>query len=135
MDKNYFRKLRSRRIEVKRTLRHLENERRTVARNTEWADVAAFEARMKLLERLTDSFLNEIGRIDDALVRHDSGCYGLCLSCHEPIEAERLQVRAETEFCIDCQPAAKGHNRLRPPSCGVGFIRSESQQTICSSSQ
>jgi RNA polymerase-binding transcription factor DksA len=34
--------------------------------------------------------------------------YGLCLSCHEPIELERLQVSPETQFCLDCQLAAKG---------------------------
>jgi RNA polymerase-binding transcription factor DksA len=114
MDKDYFRKLRSRKIEVKRTLRHLENERRTVERNTQWADRAAFEARMNLLDRLTDSFRNEIGRIDDALMRRDPRRYGLCLSCHETIEVERLQVSAATEFCIDCQPVAQGPQTAKP---------------------
>jgi RNA polymerase-binding transcription factor DksA len=114
MDKNYFRKLRSRKIEVKRTLRHLENERRTVECNTEWADRAAFEARMNLLDCLTDSFLNEMGRIDDALMRRDPGRYGLCLSCHEPIEAERLQVSSETQFCIECRQYAKGSQPAEP---------------------
>ena len=107
MDKNYFRKLRSRKIEVTRTLRHLENERRTVECNTEWAHRAAFEARINLLDILTDSFVNEMGRIDDALMRRDPRGYGLCLSCHEPIEVERLQISAETEFCSDCQPVAQ----------------------------
>jgi RNA polymerase-binding transcription factor DksA len=112
MVKNYFRKLRSRRVEVKRTLRHLENERRTVECNTEWADRAAFKARMNLLDCLTDSFLDEIGRIDDALMRRDPRGYGLCLSCHESIEVERLHVSAYTEFCLDCQPPAE---RAQPP--------------------
>jgi RNA polymerase-binding transcription factor DksA len=114
MNKNYFHKLRSRKIEVKRTLRHLENERRTVQCNTEWADRAAFEARLHLLDRLTDSFLDEIGRIDDALIRRDPGRYGLCLSCHDPIEVERLEVSAETEFCIDCQSMAQGSQTTKP---------------------
>ena len=114
MNKNYFQKLRSRRIEVKRTLRHLENERRTVECNTEWADRAAFEARMNFLDRLTDSFLDEIGRIDDALIRRDPGRYGLCLSCHETIESERLEVSAETEFCIDCDQMAQASQAAKP---------------------
>jgi RNA polymerase-binding transcription factor DksA len=114
MVKNYFRKLRSRRVEVRRTLHHLENERRTVESNTEWADRTAFEARMNLLDRLTDSFLNEIERIDDALMRRDPGRYGLCLSCHDPIEIERLEVSAETEFCIDCQSVAQGSQTAKP---------------------
>ena len=107
MNKNYFQKLRSRKIEVKRTLRHLENERRTVEGNTEWADQAAYEARLNVLDRLADSFLDEIERIDDALSRRDPRRYGLCLSCHESIEVERLNVSAYTEFCLDCQPQGK----------------------------
>jgi len=114
MDKNYFYQLGARRTEVERTLRYLEKERRTVECNTEWANRVAFQSRMNLLYRLTDSFRNEIGRIDDALERGDPGRYGLCLSCHEPIEVERLQVTSETQFCIDCQPAAKGSQSAEP---------------------
>src|SRR6266545_4547909 len=81
MNKNYFHRLRCRRTEVEKTLRHLENERRTVESNTEWANRAAFESRMNLLYRLTDSFRNEIGRIDDALKRRASVHQLLCFSC------------------------------------------------------
>jgi RNA polymerase-binding transcription factor DksA len=114
MDKNYFYQLGVRRTEVERTLHHLENERRAVESNTEWADLATFECRINLLQRLTDSFRNEIGRIDDALKLRDPRRYGLCLTCHEPIDLERLQVSPETQFCIDCQPAAKGAKSPEP---------------------
>ena len=114
MDKEYFHRLRCRRTEVERTLRHLEKERRTVERNTEWADLATFECRINLLQRLTDSFRTEIGRIDDALKLRDPRRYGLCLSCHEPIDLERLQVSPATQFCIDCQPAAKSSQSAKP---------------------
>jgi DnaK suppressor protein len=119
MNKNYFHRLRCRRTDVERTLRHLEKERQTVESNTEWANRAAFESRMNLLYRLTDSFRNEIGRIDDALERRDPGRYGLCLSCHEPIEVERLQVGPETQFCIDCQLTAKGSQSAKPFDQGL----------------
>jgi RNA polymerase-binding transcription factor DksA len=114
MDKNYFYQLGVRRTEVERTLHHLENERRAVESNTEWANGAAFESRMNLLYRLTDLFRNEIGRIDDALKLRDPARYGLCLSCHEPIETERLQVSPETRFCIECQLAAKDPQSAKP---------------------
>ena len=108
MDKNYFRKLRCRRIDVEKTLRHIEIQILTVERNTEWADHAAYEARIKLLDRLVSWYRNERHQINDALRWRDPGRYGLCLSCHEPVEAECLQVSPEIQFCIDCQPAAKG---------------------------
>ena len=103
MDKNYFYQLGVRRTEIERTLRYLKDERRTVESNTEWANPATFQSRMNLLYLLTDSFRNEIGRIDDALKLRDPGRYGLCLSCHEAIELERMRFCAETELCFDCQ--------------------------------
>ena len=101
MNKNYFHRLRCRRTEVERTLCYVEKERRTFERNTEWADRATFECRINLLYRLTDSFRNEISRIDDALKLRDPLRYGLCLSCHDPIEARRLRIYPETEFCFE----------------------------------
>jgi RNA polymerase-binding transcription factor DksA len=104
MDINYFDKLRSRKIEVKRTLRHLKNERRAVESNTDWVDRAAYESRIYMLDRLAAWYQNERHRIDDALNYGDPKRYGLCLSCHEPIEAEGLQLSPVTQFCIDCAP-------------------------------
>jgi len=102
MDKTYFDRLRGRRTEVEKTLRHVENERRTVESNREWAG-AAYESRIDLLECLTDWYREETARIDDALKWDDQGRYGLCFACHEPIEAERMRFCAETELCFDCQ--------------------------------
>ena len=108
MDKNYFYQLGVRRTEVERTLCHLEDERQSVECNTEWADRAAYESRLDLLNCLADWYRNEITRIDDALTLGNQRCYGLCLACHEPIEAERLQLCPETEFCFDCQHVGEG---------------------------
>ena len=66
MDKTYFDRLRGRRTEVEKTLRHVENERRTVESNREWAG-AAYESRIDLLDCLTDWYREETARIDDAL--------------------------------------------------------------------
>jgi RNA polymerase-binding transcription factor DksA len=52
---------------------------------------------------LTDWYRDETARIDDVLERGDQGRYGLCLACHEPIEAEHMRFCAETELCFGCQ--------------------------------
>jgi phosphoserine phosphatase RsbU/P len=44
------------------------------------------------------SLLNEV---DAALARMDTGTYGLCNNCHEPIEAERLLADPLLQFCLD----------------------------------
>jgi phosphoserine phosphatase RsbU/P len=39
--------------------------------------------------------------VDAALSRFESGTYGLCETCHEPIEADRLLADPLQHFCLD----------------------------------
>ena len=41
--------------------------------------------------------------IDAALTRMDDGSYGACVSCGQPIGAERLEAVPWTTQCIDCK--------------------------------
>ena len=45
-----------------------------------------------------DRFLRET---DDALARLEDGSYGICETCHEPIEAERVIADPLVRFCLD----------------------------------
>jgi DnaK suppressor protein len=49
--------------------------------------------------------------IEEALDRMDSGGYGTCLSCEEPIAAKRLRAVPWARYCIHCQesPGARSH--------------------------
>lgn len=104
----YSEKLRERLEQIAMTLEHLRNERRGVEDNTKWMDRTAYQKRMKLLDRLTGWYYEETVQIENALDRSRSSRYGLCLACHEPIEAERLEICPETEFCIECENFANG---------------------------
>jgi RNA polymerase-binding transcription factor len=99
----YWDKLRLRAIEVERTIRHLEKERQEVEENTEWVDRAAYESRVSLLEGLTTLYRDEMEQIEKAHSRVEERSYGLCLACHEPIEADRLEIYPAAQFCFDCQ--------------------------------
>lgn len=44
----------------------------------------------------------EIGRIDAALKRIESGDYGYCLTCGDEIALKRLQTDPATPTCVDC---------------------------------
>src|SRR5262245_62896679 len=94
----YWDKLRLRAIEVERTIRHLEKERQEVEENTEWADRAAYESRVNLLEGLITLYRNEMEQIEKAHGRVEER-----LACHEPIEADRLEIYPAAQFCFDCQ--------------------------------
>ena len=99
----YLDKLRLREIEVERTIRHLEKERREIEENTEWIDRAAYESRANLLDSLTALYRYEMELIEKAHSRVEESSYGLCLACHEPIEADRLEILPAAQFCLDCQ--------------------------------
>jgi len=48
------------------------------------------------------AYLNDlIAEIDAALGRIDGGSYGLCETCHDPIEADRLECNPLVRFCLD----------------------------------
>ena len=39
--------------------------------------------------------------MDAALARIDAGTFGLCATCHDPVEADRLLADPLTQFCLD----------------------------------
>lgn len=44
----------------------------------------------------------QIHRINQALARIDSGDYGYCATCDEPIPAKRLDLDPAVPTCVDC---------------------------------
>ena len=99
----YWDKLRLRATEVERTIKHLEKERLEVEENTEWVDRAAYESRVSLLDGLITLYRHEMKQIEKAHSRAEERSYGLCLACHEPIDADRLEIYPAAQFCFDCQ--------------------------------
>lgn len=96
-------RLKKRRDEIMMTLEHVQKEQRAVDDNKEWIDHAAYESRVDLLDNLTDWYVKEVARIDDALIRIAEGKYGICLACHGRIEARRLDTSPDAAFCAECQ--------------------------------
>jgi DnaK suppressor protein len=45
----------------------------------------------------------ELRRVALALADMDSGDYGYCRQCDEPISLARLQIRPDTRICVPCQ--------------------------------
>ncbi|HYA29742.1 MAG TPA: TraR/DksA family transcriptional regulator [Acidobacteriota bacterium] len=104
----HFDRLSKRRDELLVTLRHLDNEQHQVEENTDWLDQAAYESRVKLLDRLSGWYLTEMAEIENALERIKTHKYGICLACHEPIEATRLERLPEAACCSACQELREG---------------------------
>ena len=49
--------------------------------------------------------------VDEALDRMDSGDYGICLSCEEPIPAKRLRALSWARYCVKCQDSGSNQGK------------------------
>jgi len=49
----------------------------------------------------------ELSRIEAALRRADSGDYGYCVSCDEPIDPKRLRLDPSIPVCLNCAGAGR----------------------------
>ncbi|MFI5937267.1 TraR/DksA family transcriptional regulator [Actinoplanes sp. NPDC051494] len=54
------------------------------------------------LSATLDAARRRITEIRTALDRYDQGKYGICESCGEPIDPERLAVRPAAQTCVSC---------------------------------
>jgi len=45
----------------------------------------------------------QLCEVEDAIQRARSGNQGICMSCGQPIPAERLAILPEAKLCIGCQ--------------------------------
>src|ERR1051326_26627 len=45
----------------------------------------------------------ELRLVNEALDRMDSGDYGVCLACEEPIAPKRLRAISWARYCVTCQ--------------------------------
>lgn len=112
--RNYQEKLLRRRRQILATTEHLEREKEQLVGHpqVEWVDQARDENELRLLDRLSETYLRETQRIEKALGRIPAGTYGLCLACHRPIEKERLAIFPETDFCLGCQDMREQFERV-----------------------
>jgi len=49
---------------------------------------------------------NQLRLVEEALDRLDTGDYGICLSCDEPIADKRLRAIPWARYCVTCQDLA-----------------------------
>ena len=60
----------------------------------------------EVVDRIGSAAHAELGRVDEALWRLDTGRYGICESCEHPIEAIRLAAVPYATRCVCCSSEA-----------------------------
>lgn len=66
-------------------------------------DQASAEYAQSFIFRLRDREKYYLSKIDRALAKIESGEFGICDSCNEPISTKRLEARPVTNLCIRCK--------------------------------
>jgi DnaK suppressor protein len=56
--------------------------------------------------RLNSLDYAQLRLIEEALDRLESGDYGICLACEEPIPPKRLRAVSWARYCVGCQDTA-----------------------------
>ncbi len=59
-----------------------------------------YEWEMNLARR--DSLRQKLAHLQEALQRIDTGQYGICIRCGQPISPERLALLPSTKLCAKC---------------------------------
>lgn len=68
----------------------------------DWSEQATLQENDEVLAGLDDLERAEAVAIRETLRRIESGRYGLCVRCREPIDRNRLKAVPTAETCIDC---------------------------------
>jgi DnaK suppressor protein len=75
-------------------------------------DLASSELNQSVALRLRDRERLLLHKIEIALSKIDSGTFGVCDLCEEPIEIKRLEARPVANLCIRCKEAQERAEKI-----------------------
>jgi len=64
---------------------------------------ASEETNHERYQAMVDELNSKLMEIESAIKRIADGSYGLCLSCHNLIDTDRLAAMPTATLCMDCQ--------------------------------
>ncbi len=113
--------LEAERIRLMEELKQLEagatptNERREGSpfgkREEEATEVLELEKRLALEKRT----MEQLADMEHALHKFKEGTYGLCDSCGQPIDPERLEALPQASLCMNCKAQQAKNAKSKPP--------------------
>ncbi|MBI4405707.1 MAG: TraR/DksA C4-type zinc finger protein [Deltaproteobacteria bacterium] len=75
-------------------------------------DLASSELNQSMSLRLRDRERLLLHKIEVALAKIESGQFGVCDLCEEPIEMKRLMARPVANLCIQCKEAQERDEKV-----------------------
>ena len=74
-------------------------------------DLASVEINQASIQKLGNREKKLLNKIEYAIQKIESGDYGICENCGEPISVARLEARPVAQFCIDCKTEMEQNER------------------------
>lgn len=93
--------LETRLVEIRGRVGRIEGDLRRPP-DRDWTEQATLQENDEVLEGLDDMERAEAVTIRNTLRRIESGDYGVCAVCREPIDQKRLDAVPTADTCIDC---------------------------------
>jgi|SRR5580698_3711165 DnaK suppressor protein len=111
--KQFSQDLEVQRQEILQSLKHLEQETRSLEIDTtqDAADLCVSSMSKEALFQQSSQRRTILRRIEAALRRVDEGSFGVCVNCGNDIPARRLQALPWTQFCLQCQEEIEQQGR------------------------
>ena len=103
---DYFRqKLEEMKIQIQHNLDSTSFEMNTLRDNQpkDEGDHASVARGQSIGNTLIDKQIEKLDAIERSFKRMDNGIYGICDSCEEDINIERLKVKVFADYCISCR--------------------------------
>jgi DnaK suppressor protein len=102
---HYRKQLLAKQEEIRRMVARSDEDGREVDREItqDLADRAANSYTKEFLFHQSDDNRRILNLIQEALHRSEDGTYGLCVECHEDVQAKRLDAVPWARHCIECQ--------------------------------
>lgn len=79
----------------------------------DWTDSASAETDKDMQQKIRNRELSQFRKLEEALIRLETGRFGICLSCEEEITEPRLKARPTTTLCVDCQSQLESENHMQ----------------------
>lgn len=97
-------RLLERRAELQRRVRRITDDVRHTSGplSSDFAEQAVERENEEVLDALGEAGRVELRQISAALQRIESGEYGVCVACGEPIPPKRLEVLPFSDRCVGC---------------------------------
>ncbi len=94
--------LESQRTSLRRELEELGYGAEGLSYDPNFADSSQVTAERGETEALAETLINNLIDVERALVKIDTGIYGICESCRNEIATPRLEAMPAARYCIAC---------------------------------